>query len=98
METTIACLTPSGTAATGAVAPSILFASAMLTLPSIARPEFAPQRGTPYGMYRDWLYFETPDNYLVCLDSKTGKERWHVEIGDVRLEYFSTPAPVVNIQ
>ncbi|MES1261340.1 MAG: PQQ-binding-like beta-propeller repeat protein, partial [Acidobacteriota bacterium] len=48
-----------------------------------------------FGMYRDWLYFETPDNYLVCLDAKTGKERWHVEIGDVRLEYFSTPAPVV---
>jgi acido-empty-quinoprotein group A len=47
------------------------------------------------GMYRDWLYMETPDNYLICLDSKTGKERWHVEIGDVRLEYFSTPAPVV---
>ena len=31
------------------------------------------------GMYRDWLYFETPDDYLVSLDAKTGKERWHKE-------------------
>jgi alcohol dehydrogenase (cytochrome c) len=29
------------------------------------------------GMYHDWLYFETPDDYLVSLDAKTGKERWH---------------------
>ena len=29
------------------------------------------------GMYGDWLFFETPDDYLVSLDEKTGKERWH---------------------
>lgn len=48
-----------------------------------------------FGMYGDWLYFETPDNYLVCLNAKDGTERWHVEIADVNLEYFSTPAPVI---
>jgi acido-empty-quinoprotein group A len=47
------------------------------------------------GMYGNWLFFETPDNYLVSLDASTGKERWHVEIADVKQEYFSTPAPVV---
>jgi alcohol dehydrogenase (cytochrome c) len=47
------------------------------------------------GMYGNWLFFETPDNYLVSLDAKTGKERWHVEIADVKQEYFSTPAPIV---
>jgi acido-empty-quinoprotein group A len=47
------------------------------------------------GMYGNWLFFETPDNYLVSLDANTGKERWHVEIADVKQEYFSTPAPVV---
>jgi acido-empty-quinoprotein group A len=47
------------------------------------------------GMYNNWLFFETPDNYLVSLDAKTGKERWHVEIADVKQEYFSTPAPVI---
>ena len=47
------------------------------------------------GMYGNWLFFETPDNYLVSLDAKTGKERWHREIADVKQEYFSTSAPVV---
>jgi acido-empty-quinoprotein group A len=47
------------------------------------------------GMYGNWLYFETPDNYLVSLDARTGKERWHVEIADVKQEYFSTPAPII---
>ncbi len=48
-----------------------------------------------FGMYGDWLYFETPDNYLVSLNAKDGSERWHVEIADVKQEYFSTPAPIV---
>jgi alcohol dehydrogenase (cytochrome c) len=47
------------------------------------------------GMWKDRLYMETPDNYLVCLDSKTGKELWHVEISDFDLQYFSTMAPIV---
>jgi alcohol dehydrogenase (cytochrome c) len=47
------------------------------------------------GMWGDWLYMETPDDYLVCLDAKTGKERWHKEIADFSLQYFSTMAPIV---
>ena len=47
------------------------------------------------GMYGNWLFFETPDNYLVSLDATTGKERWHKMIADVKQEYFSTPAPLV---
>jgi len=47
------------------------------------------------GMYGDWLFFETPDNYLVSLNAKDGTERWHVEIADVKQEYFSTPAPII---
>ena len=46
-------------------------------------------------MYGDWLYFETPDNYLVSLDARTGQERWHKEIADFSQQYFSTAAPVV---
>src|SRR6059058_891350 len=46
-------------------------------------------------MYGDWLFFETPDDYLVSLDAKTGKERWHKEIADFTQQYFSTMAPVV---
>ncbi|HVO97734.1 MAG TPA: acido-empty-quinoprotein group A [Bryobacteraceae bacterium] len=47
------------------------------------------------GMWGNWLYMETPDDYLVCLDAKTGKERWHKEIADFNLQYFSTMAPIV---
>jgi len=46
-------------------------------------------------MYGDWLYFETPDDYLVSLDAKTGQERWHKEIADFSQQYFSTTAPMV---
>ena len=47
------------------------------------------------GIYGDWLFFETPDNYLVSLNAKDGKLRWSVEIADLTQEYFSTPAPLV---
>ncbi len=47
------------------------------------------------GMYHNWLYFETPDDYLVSLDAKTGKERWHKVISDFNEQYFSTMAPIV---
>ncbi len=47
------------------------------------------------GMYGEWLYFEAPDNYLVCLNVRDGKERWRMQIADVKLEYFSTMAPLV---
>jgi alcohol dehydrogenase (cytochrome c) len=47
------------------------------------------------GLWKSWLYMETPDDYLVCLDAKTGKEKWHVEIADFNEQYFSTMAPIV---
>jgi alcohol dehydrogenase (cytochrome c) len=47
------------------------------------------------GIYGDWLYFETPDNYLVSLDARTGKERWHKVIAPFEHQYFSTTAPVI---
>jgi alcohol dehydrogenase (cytochrome c) len=47
------------------------------------------------GMWGNWLYMETPDDYLVCLDARTGKERWHIEIANFSQQYFSTMAPVV---
>jgi alcohol dehydrogenase (cytochrome c) len=47
------------------------------------------------GMWNNLLYMETPDDYLVCLDSRTGKEKWHKQIADFNLQYFSTMAPIV---
>jgi alcohol dehydrogenase (cytochrome c) len=51
------------------------------------------QRGV--GMYKDWLYFETPDAHLVSLDAKDGKVRWDIELADPKLGYFATMAPLV---
>jgi alcohol dehydrogenase (cytochrome c) len=48
-----------------------------------------------FGMWNDYLYMETPDDYLVSLDAKTGKERWHKPIADLDQGYFSTSAPIV---
>jgi alcohol dehydrogenase (cytochrome c) len=47
------------------------------------------------GMWGNYLYMETPDNYLISLDARTGKERWVVEIASFEEQYFSTPAPVI---
>src|SRR4029079_13805474 len=46
-------------------------------------------------MWHNRLYMETPDDVLICLDAKTGKEVWHKDIADFDLQYFSTPAPIV---
>ncbi len=48
-----------------------------------------------FGMWNNYLYMETPDNYLVSLEAKTGKERWHKVISDFNQQYFSTMAPIV---
>jgi alcohol dehydrogenase (cytochrome c) len=46
-------------------------------------------------MWNNFLYMETPDDYLVSLEAKTGKERWHKPIADLDQGYFSTSAPIV---
>jgi alcohol dehydrogenase (cytochrome c) len=46
-------------------------------------------------MWHNYLFMETPDDYLVSLDARTGKERWHKPIADLDQGYFSTPAPIV---
>jgi alcohol dehydrogenase (cytochrome c) len=51
------------------------------------------QRGV--GMYKDWLFFETPDCHLISLDAKNGKLRWDIELADGKLGYFGTMAPLI---
>jgi acido-empty-quinoprotein group A len=46
-------------------------------------------------MYKNWLYFTTPDAHLICLDAKDGTMRWDTELADPKLDYFSTMAPLV---
>src|SRR6267142_2362235 len=47
------------------------------------------------GMYGDWLFYLTPDNYLLSLNAKDGKERWRKEVADVKKDWFSSIAPLV---
>lgn len=47
------------------------------------------------GIWHDSLFFETPDDYLICLDIHTGKEKWKKEIAPFSLQYFSTFPPQI---
>ena len=62
---------------------------------------FWKTRGGPHignrgaAIWRNSLFFETVDNYLVSLNAHTGEENWHVEIASFEEQYFSTMAPIV---
>ena len=47
------------------------------------------------GMWRSNLYLEVHDDYLICLDAKTGKEKWKKEISSFDQQYFSSMSPIV---
>ncbi len=46
-------------------------------------------------MYKNRLYFGTPDAHLICLDARTGKELWNVVVADVKFGYYLSVAPLV---
>src|SRR5499426_2422841 len=47
------------------------------------------------GMWKNFLFTEFHDNYLVKLDARTGKEQWRVEISRFDEQYFSSMAPII---
>ncbi|HXA51460.1 MAG TPA: PQQ-binding-like beta-propeller repeat protein, partial [Candidatus Acidoferrum sp.] len=47
------------------------------------------------GMWHNYIYFELHDDWVVCLDAKTGKEVWKKEISSFDQQYFSSNAPMV---
>jgi alcohol dehydrogenase (cytochrome c) len=47
------------------------------------------------GMWRNYLYFELHDDWVVCLEAKSGKEIWKKEISSFAAQYFSSNAPMV---
>jgi len=51
------------------------------------------QRGV--GIYREWVFFTSPDAHLISLNAKDGKVRWIVEIADVNKGYWATMAPQI---
>src|SRR5712672_3004033 len=46
-------------------------------------------------MYKDWIYVESPDAHLICLNAKDGTVRWDIVLADDKLGYFATMAPIV---
>jgi len=51
------------------------------------------QRGV--AMYKDRLYFGTPDAHLICLDARSGKQVWDLEIADYKFGYYISVTPLV---
>jgi alcohol dehydrogenase (cytochrome c) len=47
------------------------------------------------GMWHDNVYLEVHDDYLICLDAKTGREKWKTEISSFDQQYFSSTSPIV---
>jgi alcohol dehydrogenase (cytochrome c) len=61
---------------------------------------YPPNKGFHIGhrgvaMYKDWLYFTTPDAHLICLDAKDGKPLWNIVVADAHKGYWMTMAPLV---
>ncbi len=61
---------------------------------------YPPNKGLHIGhrgvaMYKDWLFFVSPDGHVISLDSKDGKVRWNVVVADVSKGYWTTVAPLV---
>ncbi len=46
-------------------------------------------------MYKNSLFFLSPDAHLVCLNSKDGTVRWKVQVADVTKGYWTSMAPLV---
>ncbi len=51
------------------------------------------QRGV--AMYKDWLFFLTPDAHLISLNASDGKVRWDVVVADSKKGYWTTMSPLV---
>lgn len=61
---------------------------------------YPPNKGDHIGqrgvaIYKDWLFFRSPDAHLISLNAKDGTVRWNVEIADVNKGYWSTEAPQI---
>ena len=46
-------------------------------------------------MYKEWLFYTTPDAHLICFNAKDGTVRWNVVIADSQKGYWMTMSPMV---
>jgi alcohol dehydrogenase (cytochrome c) len=51
------------------------------------------QRGV--ALYKDRVFFGTPDAHLVSLDARNGKKIWDIQIADPAFGYYISMAPLV---
>jgi alcohol dehydrogenase (cytochrome c) len=51
------------------------------------------QRGV--ALYKDRVYFGTPDAHLICLDARNGKQIWDIVVADVKFGYYLSVAPLI---
>jgi len=61
---------------------------------------YPPNKGFHIGsrgvsMYKDWLFFMTPDAHLISLNAGDGKVRWDVVVADSGKGYWTTMSPLV---
>src|ERR1700754_1716381 len=61
---------------------------------------YPPNKGDHIGqrgvaIYKDWVFFTSPDAHLVSLNAKDGTVRWIVQIADVEKGYWTTMAPLI---
>ena len=61
---------------------------------------YPPNKGFHIGsrgvsMYKDWLFFLTPDAHLISLNAGDGKVRWNVVVADSVKGYWTTMSPMV---
>jgi acido-empty-quinoprotein group A len=48
-----------------------------------------------FAMYKDRLYFAAPDAQLMCLDARTGKTIWQIQMADPALKAFGSSPPLI---
>jgi alcohol dehydrogenase (cytochrome c) len=61
---------------------------------------YPPNKGDHIGqrgvaIYKDTIFFVSPDAHLVSLNAKDGKVRWIIELADVNKGYWATEAPFI---
>ncbi len=61
---------------------------------------YPPNKGDHIGqrgvaIYKDWIFFVSPDAHLVSLNAKDGTVRWIIELADVEKGYWATEAPFI---
>lgn len=61
---------------------------------------YPPNKGLHIGhrgvsMYKDWLFFVTPNAHLVSLNAKDGTVRWDVTVANSEKGYWTTLSPLI---